>query len=145
MKRMIATNALWATLVVTTGLFSPALADGALAVGSTSNVEKDGIAFGTAINYRSEGEARRTALEYCRDYKPAPKAAAQCRLVGTFKDECYAIAMDPKPGTPGAGWAIARSKDQAEDRALENCKATAGRDRRVFCKVDEAKCDGDAR
>ena len=84
---------------------SPAAADGALAVGSTSDVAKDGIA------------------------------------VGTFKGECYAVSFDPKPGTPGAGWAIAATKETAEERALENCKATAGAARREFCKIEESKCD----
>ena len=61
--------------------------------------------------------------------------------VGTFKGECYAVSFDPKPGTPGAGWAIAATKETAEERALENCKATAGAARREFCKIEESKCD----
>ena len=69
----------------------------------------------------------------CREYKAAPKAAAQCITVGTFKGECYAISFDPKPGTPGAGWAIASSKDLAEERAIGNCKVTAGNNRRDYC------------
>ena len=63
---------------------SPAGADGALAVGSTADVVKDGIAIGTAINYESGDAALQAALKRCHDYKPAPKAAAQCRSVGTF-------------------------------------------------------------
>ena len=120
---------------------SPAGADGALAVGSTSDVAKDGIADGTSVNYKSVAEAREAALKRCREYKPAPKAAAMCQSVGTFKGECYAVSFDPKPGTPGAGWAIAATKDVAEERALENCKATAGASRRDFCKIEESKCD----
>ena len=49
--------------------------------------------------------------------------------------------MDPKAGTPGAGWAIAATNTIAEQRAMENCKATAGSDRREFCKIEVAKCD----
>ena len=71
----------------------------------------------------------------------APLAAARCQLVGAFKSECYGIAMDPKAGTPGAGWAIAATKTMAEQRAIDNCKETAGSDRREFCEVAEAKCD----
>jgi len=119
----------------------PAAAEGALAVGSTSNVSKDGIAFGTAVNYKTTAEARTAALEKCRGYKPAPKAAAECQLVGSFRRECWAIAMDPKPGTPGAGWAIASNKATAEQRALDACKATAGSNRRGYCKVDSGDCD----
>jgi hypothetical protein len=109
----------------------------------TSSVTKDGVAFGTAINYGTEDEARAAALDYCRKYKSAPKAAAQCRVIGKFKDKCYAIAMDPKAGTPGAGWAIAADKPEAEDYALSNCKVTAGASRTEFCVVQESKCDGE--
>jgi Domain of unknown function (DUF4189) len=122
-------------------LDTPAGANGAIAVGSTANVIKDGIAIGTAINYQSADEAREAALKRCREYKPAPKAAALCLSVGTFKGECYAISFDPEPGTPGAGWAIAATKETAEDRALENCKTTAGASRQDFCKIAESKCD----
>lgn len=120
---------------------APARADGALAVGSTSDVAKDGIAVGTSINYTSANDARDAALKRCREYKPAPKAAAMCQSVGTFKGECYAVSFDPKAGTPGAGWAIASTKALAEERALENCKATAGANRRDSCKIEESKCD----
>ncbi len=121
---------------------SAARADGALAVGSTSDVAKDGIAIGTSINYKTGDEAEAAAMERCRNYKPAPKAAAQCRSVGSFKDECYAISFDPKEGTPGAGWAIASSKELAEQRAMANCQITAGEGRRDFCRIEESKCDG---
>ena len=121
---------------------SPALADGALAVGSTSDVAKDGIAVGTSINYKTANEAEQAALKRCKDYKPAPKAAAQCRSVGTFRGECYAVSFDPKEGTPGAGWAIAATKAQAEERAIANCQITAGESRRDFCRIEESKCDG---
>jgi hypothetical protein len=108
----------------------------------TSSVTKDGVAFGTAINYKSEEEARKAAIDYCYKFKGAPKASAQCCVVGTFKDKCYAISMDPKAGTPGAGWSIAAIKSDAEDHAVANCKATAGSDQRQFCVVQESKCDG---
>jgi len=99
-------------------LHAPAQSAGALAVGSTSNVTKDGIAFGTAVNYLSSAAARDAALQKCLQYQRAPRAAARCRIVGTFRRECYAIAMDPQPGTPGAGWAIAIDKETARQRAL---------------------------
>ena len=141
MRKIIAVNALGALLLLMTGVLSPAAANGALAVGTTSNVVKDGVAFGTAINYQTEAEARTAALENCKKFKGAPLAAARCQLVGAFKSECYGIAMDPKAGTPGAGWAIAATKTMAEQRAMDNCKETAGSDRREFCEVAEAKCD----
>jgi hypothetical protein len=126
-------------LVVMAG--AAARADGALAVGSTADVAKDGIAIGTSINYKSPEEAEQAAMERCKGYKPAPKAAAQCRSVGNFKGECYAISFDPKDGTPGAGWAIAATKAVAEQRAMANCQITAGEGRRDFCRIEESKCD----
>ena len=120
---------------------SPARADGALAVGSTSDVIRDGIAVGTSINYKTPDEALEAALRRCHDFKPAPKAAALCQSVGTFKGECYAVSFDPKAGTPGAGWAIAPTKALAEERALTNCQITAGASRAEFCKIEESKCD----
>jgi Domain of unknown function (DUF4189) len=127
------------------GTFSPATADGALAVGSTSDINKDGIAFGYVVNSGSESNARSEALESCRNFKRAPRAAAECLLISTFKNECFAIAMDPKDGTPGIGWAIAATKLQAEVRALQSCKATAGSARRQYCEIDTVKCDGESR
>lgn len=137
---MIKLGCVFALLAAVAGS-SPAGAAGALAVGSTSDVSKDGIAVGTSINYDTPEEARSAALKRCREYKPAPKAAAMCQSVGTFTGECYAVSFDPKAGTPGAGWAIASTKALAEERALENCKATAGATRRDFCRIEESKCD----
>ncbi len=139
MIRTGASFVLAATIISLASL--PAAAEGALAVGSTSDVSKDGIAFGTAVNYKTPADARSSALDKCRGYKPAPKAAAQCRLVGNFRRECWAIAMDPKPGTPGAGWAIASTKETAQQRALDACKATAGASRVEYCVTDSADCD----
>ena len=36
--------------------------------------------------------------------------AAICRVVMNFSQECYALAFDPKAGTPGVGWAISDDK-----------------------------------
>ena len=119
----------------------PAIADGAFAVGSTGNA-KDGIAMGGSTNYRTANGARERALKECHEYE-APKAAALCRVVATFKGECFASAFDPKPGTPGFGWGVASTKELAEERALENCRVTAGEARRRFCAVEKSvtRCD----
>ena len=120
---------------------SPARADGALAVGSTSDVARDGIALGSAVNYKTAEEAVAAALEICRNFKRAPKAAALCQSVGSFRGECYAVSFDPKAGTPGTGWAIAPTKELAERRAMQNCRITAGSTRAEFCRIEESKCD----
>jgi len=118
----------------------PARAAGALVIGSTPDL-KDGIAVGSAINHGTAEEAQAAALKVCREYKPAPKAAAMCRLVETFTGACFAFSFDPKPGTPGVGWAIAETKAEAEQRAVDNCKAVAGASRRDFCKIEQSNCD----
>jgi hypothetical protein len=120
---------------------SPAHADGALAVGSTSNVVRDGLALGSSVNYKTAEEAVTAALERCRNFKSAPRAAALCQSVGSFRGECYAVSFDPKAGTPGAGWAIAPTKELAEQRAIQNCRLTAGGNRSEFCRIEESKCD----
>lgn len=119
----------------------PAMAEGALAVGSTGDVVADGIAFGYAVKYDSRSEARDAALKRCREYREAPKAADRCKVISSFTGTCMAIAMDPKAGTPGVGWAIAEDAAAAEDQAIAICEATAGRDRRGACKVDTSRCD----
>lgn len=119
----------------------PALAEGAMAIGASGNFAKDGFAFGAAINKSSTDEASEQALATCKKYEGAPKMAAICRVVMTFSRECYALAFDPKPGTPGVGWAISDDKVKAEERALKNCEVTAGAGRRDFCKVNQSFCD----
>ena len=116
---------------------------GALAVGQTGSVAADGIAMGTSWNYASADEANNAALTNCHKWrdKGAPKAAELCRVIATYNNECYAVSLDPKPGTPGAGWAIAADKATAEQRALAHCKLTAGSDRDQFCEISESNCD----
>jgi len=117
------------------------LAEGAIAVGSSGNFAKDGFAFGGAINKPTKDAAREQALATCRKYEGAPKMAEVCRVISTFNRECYALSFDPKPGTPGVGWAIAADKATAEERAQAACEATAGASRRSFCKVNQSFCD----
>jgi hypothetical protein len=118
-----------------------AMSEGAFAVGSTGNVSKDGIAYGGSYNFPTRKEAEAGALRACRNFKGAPRAAKLCKLVATFKRECYAQANDPKAGTPGTGWAIAADEATAKDRALSACQASAGPDRRSFCVVEISRCD----
>jgi hypothetical protein len=125
----------------TLSLTAPAAAEGALAVGASGNVAKDGIALGGAIDKPTKQAAIDQALATCRKYDGAPKMAALCRIVATFTRECFATAYDPKSGTPGVGWAIGPDKATAEERALAACQATAGASRRKFCKGSQSFCD----
>jgi hypothetical protein len=122
----------------------PSAAEGALAIGTTGNVAEDGIAVGHAVNYLTREQAVASALFYCRgknNHRIAPKAVPFCEIVGTFKRQCTASALDPANRTPGAGWATAATKEEAESQALANCQAVAGASRREFCKVTMSDCD----
>ena len=96
----------------------------------------DSGAIGTSINYKSAAEAVEAAMKRCADYKPAPKAAALCMSIGSFKGECYAISFDPKAGTPGDRSGSRSGEDPRGDarkrRALRPlaCRARRGRSAR---------------
>lgn len=126
------------------GLFSDrAAADGALAVGLPEDVAKTGFAFGWSTNRASGQEARQAALEFCRKAKDASAGAQKlCRVFGSFKGQCVAVAMDPKDGTPGVGWAMSTEKAWAEAEALDACRETAGPRRQGECKLSASACDG---
>jgi len=132
-----------AAVGLTLGLPPAALAEGAIAIGASGDFAKDGFAFGAAINKSSADDAGQAALSTCKKYEGAPKMAAICKVVFHFSHECYALSFDPKPGTPGVGWAIAEDKETAEERANRNCQVTAGPDRRDFCKVNQSFCDSE--
>lgn len=120
-----------------------ASADGALAVGLPENVAKTGFAFGWSTNRATGPDARMAALDFCQKAKDASPAARKlCRVFGSFKDQCVAVAMDPKDGTPGVGWAMATEKEWAETEALNACRETAGPGREGECKLSASACDG---
>jgi hypothetical protein len=131
------------------GLAHPtgAMADGALAVGEPANVAEEGYAYGFALNKASADEANAAALSDCKTESPGvdKRAQALCKVVQTFRNQCFAVAMDPQDATPGAGWAVADDKETAGRNALAKCQDTAGADRREFCKVTHTDCDGSAK
>jgi hypothetical protein len=122
----------------------PGSADGAVAVGMPTDVAAEGFAFGYAINKSSVDQARAEALASCK--KPAQgvdkRAQALCGLAMFFRNQCFAVAMDPKDATPGVGWAVASDKATATRDAMANCRATAGADRQGACEISRAECDG---
>jgi hypothetical protein len=118
------------------------LADGAIAVGSTGDVVKHGIAFGLVANEPKE-KAAELALTRCRAFVKGSsvQATQQCKVVATFSRECFAVAYDPQPGTPGAGWGVGPDQKTANLKALAMCEETAGPARRRFCQVETGACD----
>lgn len=134
---MLAASTLWPTAGV---------ADGALAVGLPANVARQGFANGYSWDNSTMETARTRAIEGCRESRGASKIAKDlCRVVATFRDQCVAVAIDPKDGTPGAGWAIGESQRAADQDALAQCRATAGTARQRFCAVSDRACDGSAK
>src|SRR5262245_7474744 len=128
-----------ATLAALAGGSPRSWADGALAVGSTGDVVRDGIAFGMVVNEPKE-KAGETAVKRCRTFH-ARAAADRCKLVATFSGECFAVAYDPQPGTPGAGWGIGPNQVAANLKAIAMCEEKAGPARRGFCQVESGGCD----
>jgi hypothetical protein len=123
------------TLTVSQLGSTSSIAAGAFAIGSSGDVARDGVAIGHSVNQSTKAAAAALALQQCRNYNPAPKMAKLCKVIETFTRQCFALAFDPKPGTPGVGWAIGPDKKSAETLALTACQATAGADRRGFCMV----------
>jgi uncharacterized protein DUF4189 len=121
------------------GAAPPSWADGAVAVGSTGDVVKDGIAFGMAVNEAKEA-AEETAVQRCRTFQ-VRAVAERCKVVATFTGECYAVAYDPKPGTPGAGWGIGQNQFLANQKAIAMCEETAGSARKGYCQIERGDCD----
>jgi Domain of unknown function (DUF4189) len=132
--------------------FAPrsAAADGALAVGMPADVARLGFAYGSALDAASMDAARSAAIDGCRGALGNASAELRklCKVVATFRNQCFAVAMDPKDGTPGVGWAIAENQRMADRQAIEQCRTTAGASRRDFCTLDvqpgarSRGCDG---
>lgn len=118
-----------------------ASANGALALGSSGNLAKDGFAFGASVNQSTQQAASDQALATCRGYAGAPKMAAICKIIMTFSEQCYALVFDPKAGMPGTGWALGADVKAAVQKATSMCQSTAGASRRNFCELDQAACD----
>jgi hypothetical protein len=126
----------------------PSRADGALAVGIAPGGAAAGFAGGHAVNEPDAESARKQAVASCQKSTGAAKSAQQaCSVVAVFRNQCYAIAIDPKDGTPGAGWAIDDTQELADNEALAQCRATSADDRKSACVVPSTNhvCDGDAK
>jgi hypothetical protein len=120
-------------------------ADGALAVALPANGAQHGFCYGRSVNYPGAKEAEAAALDKCRTSTRTPALQSLCKLIRAFANQCVAVAMDPKDGTPSVGWMIAPDKQTAEAQALAKCKATAGPRRRDACQTErETLCDGTA-
>jgi hypothetical protein len=123
---------------------SPAAAFGAIAVGEPKSVAKGGLAVGFATNFATKEQAELAALKECLTFQDAPATTrALCKNAKTFEKQCVAVAIDPKGGTPGFGWAVMTTKADADNSAMNGCRDTAGKSRVEFCKITVSKCDSE--
>jgi hypothetical protein len=133
-----------------------AYSEGAIAEGIAPGGVAKGYSISIQVNRATTEEARTAALAAC---KKAPekvasgappdsgnaKARQHCGVVTTFHNKCAAASVDPKDGTPGVGWAVGDTQQNADDEALARCRSVAGAGRRDFCKVTNRICDGTAK
>lgn len=115
-----------AAVLLTASLASnvaPALAAGAFAVGACG-------AYGYAYDFVSMSEARKAALVNC--------SGKGCRVVGTMRKRCAAMAIELARRCGASGWSIARHLGEAENNALRACYKSGGKD----CVIRAFACDG---
>jgi hypothetical protein len=122
------------------------MAVGALAAGIPDDIVNHGLSLFVYVNAPTIGEAEIKAIMGCQTVG-SPTSKSLCKVVATFTNQCAAEALDPKDGTPGYGWAIANTSDDARRLAMAKCRATAGADRQDACQVDDQSlwCDGSAK
>jgi len=123
-------------------LATPVKAASAFAAGIPDDIGKDGVAVGAGFNYDNRALAEQNAMDQCHKQMSATaEVRGLCKIVDHFDHRCLVVAMDPKDGTPGFGWAIADTSDSAHDQALNFCHQTAGNDRAPYCVVSFTDCD----
>ena len=143
MQRRFIAIATLATFVLASG---PAWSVGTVAIGLPADVAQGGFAMGISYNYSSQGEADAEALKQCLNFMDAPDSTrALCKVYSHFTNQCFAMAMDPEPGTYGIGYKTAMSQADADAGAMNDCKNTSGSERKSYCQVSYRTCDGNAR
>ena len=123
---------------------APAFATGAIAIGAKSNLGAHGVSVGMSGDFGSRSAAKNDALQQCKAGQVSASIRALCKVVGTYSNQCSAVAMDAKAGAPGLGWGVAETSRAASRVAMQRCKATAA-GRGWACKVATTSCDGNAR
>jgi hypothetical protein len=121
-------------------------AEGALAIGMVEGDPAKGFRHSKTVN---DPNAAAEAMKDCRAAR-SPKVGAACILIGTFADQCAAIAVNGDAANTNApiiaaGWAIAPDRDKASSRAIAQCEAMR-KGRRSACQVEgKILCDGAAK
>ena len=97
-------------------------AAGALAVGSCG-------AYGYGYDFHKVADARAAAMRKC--------TGNGCKVVGTIRRGCAAMAVDVKHPCGSFGWAIDSHLGRAENLSLRRCYEFGGKD----CVVRAFACD----
>lgn len=143
-QRRLVTALASAALMVS--ISTPVWAVGSVAIGLPANVAEGGFAMGISYNYGTQGEADAEALKQCLNFMDAPDSTrALCKIDSHFQNQCFAMAMDPEPGTYGLGYKVAGSQSSADAAAMNDCRNTSAYERKDYCKVSYRTCDGTAR
>jgi hypothetical protein len=122
--------------------WTAASAEGAIAVGEAGTAPRHEVAVGLSTDFPTARAAAADALARCKASSGVKASTlARCKVVQTFKKQCAAVAMDPKAGSNGFGFGIAKSRSQARSAAVVQCSQTAGPGRANACKVLGADCD----
>jgi hypothetical protein len=104
------------------GALGAANAAGALAVGTCG-------AYGYGYDFRKAADARVAAMRKC--------TGNGCKIVGTIRRGCAAMAVDAKQPCGSFGWAIDPHLGRAENLSLRRCYEFGGKD----CVVRAFACD----
>jgi hypothetical protein len=97
-------------------------AAGAFAVGACG-------AYGYGYDFRDVADARVAAMKKC--------SGNACKVVGTIRRGCAAMAVDVKHPCGSFGWAISSHLGKAENASLRRCYEFGGHD----CVVRAWACD----
>ncbi len=104
------------------GTLGAAHAAGALAVGTCG-------AYGYGYDFRKVADARAAAMRKC--------TGNGCKIVGTIRRGCAAMAVDVRHPCGSFGWAIDSHLGRAENLSLRRCYEFGGKD----CVVRAFTCD----
>jgi Domain of unknown function (DUF4189) len=121
-------------------------AEGALAIGMPEGNPAKGFRHAKVVNDPNAGAE---AMKDCRNARN-PKTAAACSLIGTFKDQCVAVAVNGDAVNQNlpivaAGWAIAWGSATASREAIAKCEAMR-KGQKSACQVEgKVLCDGKAK
>jgi hypothetical protein len=122
--------------------WTAASAEGAIAIGQAGTAPHHEVAVGLSTDFPTARAARADALARCKASSGVKASTLRrCKVVQTFTKQCAAVAMDPKAGSSGFGFGIAKGRSQARSAAITQCSQTAGPGRANACKVLGTDCD----